>query len=106
MLKTFFIDYDVSIREQLESIILSYSGCTEYLLSHEEFNSKGEHKPHFHFYLKCDNIKTFNNIVKNVKENWNLIELGKQIRKDTGKTGYRNYGVIKKEVYDEEYFKQ
>lgn len=106
MLKTFYIDYNVSIKDQLISIINSYSGIINYLISHEEYNSKGEHKPHFHFFFKVDNIKTFNNCVKNIKETFNLIEEGNKIRKETGKTGYRNYGVLKKDIYDEDYFKQ
>lgn len=106
MLKTFYIDYNVSIKDELITIIQTYSGIINYLISHEEYNSKGEHKPHFHFFFKVDNIKTFNNCVKNIKESFDLIEAGKKIRKETGKIGYRNYGIVKKEVYDEDYFKQ
>lgn len=106
MLKTFYIDYDVSIAQELITIIQTYSGIINYLISHEEYNSKGEHKPHFHFFLKVDNIKTFNNCVKKIKEDYNLAEMGKKIREKTGKAGYRNYGVVKKEIYDENYFKQ
>lgn len=105
MLKTFYIDYDISIKDQLLETLSKYSGITEYLLSHEQYNSAGEEKPHFHFFLKVDNIKTFNNVVKKIKEDYNLIELGKQIREKTGKKGYRNYGVHKKEIFNEEYFK-
>lgn len=75
-------------------------------MSHEEYNKQGEHKPHFHFFFKVDNIKTFNNCVKTIKIKFDLFNLGKQIREKTGKKGYRNYGVHKKEIYDENYFKQ
>lgn len=106
MIKTFFIDYDITIKDQLIEILKGYTTLNEWMLSHEEFNSKGEHKPHYHFYLDLDNIKTFNNIVKNIKERYDLINLGNKIRQETGKKGYRNYGVVKKDVYDPEYFKK
>jgi len=104
MLKTFYIDYDISIKDGLLEIINSYSGIKEYLMSHEEYNKQGEHKPHYHFFFKVDDIKTFNNCVKNILLTYNLKELGAQIREQTGKKGYRNYGVHKKKIYTPDYF--
>ncbi|AXQ66188.1 MAG: putative replicase [Circoviridae sp.] len=105
MLKTFFIDYNITIADQLIKIIETYTGVKEYLLSHEEFNKKGEHKPHFHFYFKVDNEKTYNNLIKKIIGDYKLKELGIEYRKQTGKKGYRNYGTLTKKIYDEDYYK-
>ncbi len=103
-LRTWYFDWDMTIKDELLETLSKYIGITKYLISHEEFNKEGDHKPHWHMYLYCDNIKTFNNFVKKLKKDYDLIALGDSIRKQTGKKGYRNWGVLKKEVYDEKYY--
>lgn len=113
MFKTFYIDTPSTDTDQTIFVNHMFNELTEFikeyeflswLISYEEYNSKHEYKPHFHFFMECKDEKPFNNYTKKVLSHYNLKELGKQIRQQTGKSGYRNYGVLKKSITDKDYF--
>lgn len=90
---TFFIDGDQEAFDEIEKLILlpTYS-ISFWLISHEEFNSKNEKKPHYHFILKCTE-KAYNALFKRLK-----IFLGAKC--DSTKGGYRPYGRLKVPIRD------
>jgi len=82
---TFFIDVKVEHFDYVENKTKEYN-IEEYLIAHEQYNRKGEEKPHFHFIVYTDK-KNLTNLVKHFVEKFNL-------RNTSGKRGgIRHYGT-------------
>lgn len=90
---TFFIDSPLDKFDCIEKMVIDHD-ITEYLISHEQINAKGEEKPHYHFLLLTTE-KVYNNLFKKLK-----VALGVKPHKATGSGGYRPYGRLKVPIRD------
>ena len=96
--RTFFIDLSVDKFDEVEQIIKDY-GVEQYLIAHEQYNKKGQDKPHFHF-LVFTSLKNLRTLVKYFKEKYDLAN------KDGKRGGVRHYGTHAdgKPIHDEAKF--
>jgi len=83
--RTFYIDESVDKFNQVEQTVKDY-GIEQYLIAHEQYNRKGQDKPHFHF-LVFTTLKNLRALVKHFTEKYNLAN------KDGKRGGYRKYGT-------------
>lgn len=88
---TFYIDLPVEDFDYVQNIVTEKYKIKDYLIAHEEFNAKGEHKPHFHFIVYAT-LKLKNNLFKKILTDKNLFV--------KGKGGYRPYGCLKTPIRD------
>lgn len=80
----FFIDAEEKFFDDIENTIKQYK-ISRYIIAHEKVNADQQKKPHYHFI--CDmSLKTYNNIIKKFKLQFQLS--GK------GHGGTRHYGKI------------
>lgn len=111
MYKTFYFDEDKKHFKDIENIIKKYP-FSFWLLSFEEYNKKGEYKPHFHVLVETQDIKHYNNLLKKIKTDYKLCEKNKEYTKiqiektGSAKGGYRCFGSKNIEVYDPETYKR
>ena len=68
--RTFYIDESVDKFNDVEETIKNY-GIEQYLIAHEQYNRKGQDKPHFHF-LVFTTLKNLRALVKYFVEKYNL----------------------------------
>lgn len=80
--RTFFVDLKQDKLKDIETILINYN-IEKYLLAHEQFNRKGEEKPHIHA-LVYTTKKNLTNLVKHIVDKYEL-------RNTTGKNGGRRH---------------
>lgn len=108
MYKTWYFDELAIHIDEVESILKSYN-FPEWLLCHEEFNSEGKPKPHYHILVKLGgdgDIKPWNAMMSRFKNTYKLLQKNKEYRKNNPKGGYSCFGIIKGEIYDPETYKK
>lgn len=107
MYKTWTFDEEKSEFDNIHEIIKEYN-FTTYLMSFEEYNSKGVYKPHYHILVEItdNNLKPYNNFIKKIKFHYKLIEKHKEIRKQKGRKGYTCFAVREAECYTPEKYKR
>lgn len=104
--KTWTFDEDKKEFNNIIDIIKTYSFKTA-LVSFEEYNSKGVHKPHYHILVEYENdIKPYNNFIKCIKFKYKLIERNKEIRKQKGRKGYTCFAVLSEDVLTPDKYKR
>jgi len=96
--RTFYIDETVEKFNLVEQTIKDY-GIEQYLIAHEQYNRKGQDKPHFHF-LVFTTLKNLRALVKHFVEKFSLANTDKK------RGGYRKYGTHAdgKPIHDEAKF--
>lgn len=109
MYKTWYFDESFDEFENVIKLIKTYAFKSRFI-SHEKVNSKGEHKPHYHILVELigTDVKPWNNLVKKLKETYQLVERNEQWKKDNNvkKGGYSCFGVLKKELYSIDKYKR
>lgn len=111
MYKTWFFDEDAKHFQDVKEIIESYD-FKFWLMCHEEFNKKGEKKPHYHILVElkimnCENdtIKPWNNLLKKLKIQYKLTEKNKLLNANQkGRGGVRCFGAYP--IHDGETYKK
>ena len=106
MYKTWTFDEDKKSYNDIIETIKKYDFKT-WLVSFEEYNSKGVHKPHYHILVEVGNdLKPYNNFIKKIKIDYDLINRNKEIRKQPGRRGYTCFAVQEEAVYTPEKYKR
>lgn len=83
--KAWFIDAPLEEFDYVEQTLMRYD-IGEYAIGHEKVNSKGEEKPHYHFFVEIEN-KDYNSYIKLINKRIPII--------GSGKGGKRKYGAVK-----------
>lgn len=104
--KTWFFDEEYSEFNNVKEILQNYPFKFK-MMSHEQFNKKGELKPHYHILVELEeNDKTsWNNFMSVIKRKYKLVERNKKLReKNKGAGGQTCFGSAP--VYEAETYKR
>ena len=90
---TFFMDSPLEYFDEIEHTVKHSYDIEEYLIAHEQYNSKMEEKPHYHFILFTTE-KNYTNLLQYLVKKYSL--------KNTSgiRGGRRKYGRLKNPIYD------
>lgn len=90
---TFFMDSPLEYFDEIEHTVKTRYDIEEYLIAHEQYNSKQEEKPHYHFIIYTTE-KNYSNMLQYFVKKYSL--------KNTSgvRGGRRKYGRLKNPIND------